>query len=78
MFKNGAQNGQLVLFPTNQDLDNVLGMTDFHFQFLWGGLRDSIFPDSWVSGFLDALIPGVPDLLISTRAGGRWVWGGRD
>ena len=44
------------LFPTNQDLVNILGMTDFH------SVMFFLFPlDSWISRFPDFQIHRFPD-----------------
>ena len=41
------------LFPTNADLADMLGDTDFDFAnlYIFVGLVDPRFPDSWISRF---------------------------
>ena len=58
-----------MLFPTNPDLANILGDTDFDFENSFLNMfLDPTFPDFWISRFLDSQIQGC-HLVIFGRGG---------
>ena len=58
-----APNGAGMIFPTNPDLANILGDTDFDFENLY-------FSDFLDPRFLDFQIPGFPD----SRPSSSYIW----
>ena len=70
LFENSPQKGQ-EFFPTSQDRDNILGVTDFHSEKLrlLVCVSVEVVPGLQTCGVLDSQIPRFPDSQISVEAG---------